>query len=175
MTLILDSLVKNAQSPVHIKSKLGRPRQAVLPRFQSRYRQNDNGCWEWTGSINGDGYGYLASGDQAIRVHRLSWEIHNGEIPEGLCVLHHCDNRKCVNPEHLFLGTKKDNAQDMIKKGRHKGRHKLTLEQVQEIIEKLKSGRWTLKELGRVYKVHHNTIWWIKKGGTWKNARQENK
>lgn len=79
-------------------------------------------CWLWTGSAGGFGYGQLHSGTKynrkLLRTHRLSWEIHNGKVPDGLCVLHKCDNPKCVNPDHLFLGTHKDNAQDCMKKGR---------------------------------------------------------
>lgn len=102
-------------------------------RFWDKVSKSD-GCWEWMGYLNPKGYGVLA-GDRKGRnapkkmyylAHRLSWEIANGAIPDGKCICHHCDNRKCVRPEHLFLGTRADNTLDMIAKGRHRqGKHKL--------------------------------------------------
>ena len=80
-------------------------------------------CWEWTGSLCSKGYGTFAKssaiGNRAwCLAHRLSWELANGPIPDGLCILHSCDNPKCVNPRHLSSGTHKDNMQDALHKGR---------------------------------------------------------
>ncbi len=77
-------------------------------------------CWVWTGALHWDGYGAFSVGGAArsARAHRCSWEMENGPIEPGKCVLHRCDNRKCVNPAHLFLGSRKDNTQDMRSKGR---------------------------------------------------------
>ena len=81
-------------------------------------------CWEWQGAPGNHGYGTIIAGRGgrlgSYLAHRLSWEIHFGSIPLGMCVLHHCDNRICVNPDHLFLGTKSDNHRDMCRKGRNK-------------------------------------------------------
>lgn len=75
-------------------------------------------CWVWTGSINCGGYGTLSVDGRSTLAHRASWNLANGEIPGGQYVLHRCDNRSCVRPGHLFLGTYRDNAQDRKAKGR---------------------------------------------------------
>jgi hypothetical protein len=77
-------------------------------------------CWEWIGGKNNIGYGLIRDGDKMRSVHRVSYEEHsNKKIPIGLVVMHSCDNKKCVNPAHLSVGTHKDNSQDMVQKGRH--------------------------------------------------------
>lgn len=85
------------------------------------------GCWLWTGVRRPNGYGSFSVRQKYFGTHRFSWELTNGPIPTGLNVLHRCDVRACVNPEHLFLGTHRDNAIDREQKGR-KGKRKLTCE-----------------------------------------------
>jgi len=78
-----------------------------------------DGCWEWAACTNESGYGIFHTGKKTDRAHRVSWILTNGEIPSGLFVCHKCDNPPCTNPDHLFLGTNKDNVDDMIAKGRN--------------------------------------------------------
>lgn len=93
----------------------------VKERLMSRIEVTESGCWEYQQCKSKHGYGRLGYGPRELGVqwaHILSWEIHNGEIPFNLCVLHKCDNPPCVNPEHLFLGTQTENVYDCIDKGR---------------------------------------------------------
>jgi hypothetical protein len=97
---------------------------------------SDDECWEYQGKCAGSGGHIRIRRDDTARIlaHRLAWEAHYAEpIPDGLCVLHHCDNPKCFNPAHLFLGTIKDNVHDMMRKGRNRPPSKLTKEQRAEI------------------------------------------
>jgi hypothetical protein len=96
-----------------------RNHEADIEAFLENINVKPNGCYLWTGSVSPNGYGITQADGRPIAAHRLAWELFNGSIPDDLCVLHRCDDRLCVNvPEHLFLGTKRDNTQDMLLKGR---------------------------------------------------------
>jgi hypothetical protein len=98
-----------------------RQRIPIRERFWPRVMLGfASGCWEWGASTNGKGYGQINVGGRGrpLLAHRVSWELMNGPIPDGLLVLHKCDNPPCVNPSHLFLGTVTDNMRDCARKGR---------------------------------------------------------
>ena len=92
-------------------------------RFQRKVQITDS-CWLWTGCLKKrDGYGWVGRNKKQMGAHRYAWILINGPIPDGLCVLHKCDNPPCVNPDHLFLGTQVDNIRDMQSKGRQACNH----------------------------------------------------
>ena len=93
--------------------------EELIARLRQRMKTDDHGCWIWIGCITWNGYGVISVNNRQIMTHRASWLCHVGPIPDGLFVLHKCDVRNCVNPDHLFIGTKRDNALDMVAKGRH--------------------------------------------------------
>lgn len=119
------------------------------------------GCWEWTGACNTAGYGLLRVDQRSRGAHRYSYELHVGPIPAGLIVCHRCDNRRCVNPAHLFVGTYQDNMDDMKAKGRGvitRPRAKLTDDQVREIRRAFARGDASQRQLARVYGVNQMAV-----------------
>lgn len=133
-------------------------------------------CWEWTGTIStstttGDRRGYVTYEGQRWQAHRLAYDLTH-RIPQGMCVLHHCDNGICFRPEHLWHGTKRDNTHDMWQKGRAKGmctenhsgskspRAKFTDEQVAAIRTANTAGQ-TQRSLAKEYNTSQGAIWYL--------------
>lgn len=137
----------------------------VLPvRFWKSVTVGD-GCWTWIGVKTPGGYGRLKHQGKQIAAHRVSWMIHNGPVPDGMFVLHRCDNRPCVRPEHLFLGTKADNNIDMLDKGRHdpnrgesNGQSKLTSALVLALRADRGTGLYTQQQLAIKYGVRQSAV-----------------
>lgn len=144
--------------------------------YEKNVIKNKEGCWGWNGSFVNAGYGQSILNNRTIHASRMSWIIHNGQIPEGLWVLHKCDNPPCTNPQHLFLGNSKDNTQDMIKKGRKyncKGSDvhfsKLNEEQVKQIRIRLSNGEKAVN-LSKEFGINQAALSAIKHKRTWKHV-----
>lgn len=143
--------------------------------------RDDNECWNWTGYLRDHTKvrrGHYRVNNKAWITSRYAWYLTHGDIPEGMFVCHTCDNGLCCNPNHLFLGTPKDNTQDMIRKGRkviQRGeddpKSKLTWEQVREIRRRWEEGNVTQPSLGRQYGVSRSAIESIVLFHNWKEAR----
>lgn len=127
-----------------------------------------NNCWTWTAGTDKDGYGKFQGG----RAHRASYEMANGEIPDHLCVLHRCDNPPCVRPDHLFLGTNRENMDDKIRKGRQfrgeqlKGLCKLSEHKVRQIRQLAKDGN-THQAIADQFGVDRTNIGFVVRRETW--------
>lgn len=154
--------------------RIGKPTKAFMLRHM---KKTANGCWEWTRSKDRKGYGQVGVNYKHIYAHRLAYMLWIGEIPEGMCVCHHCDNPPCFNPNHLFIGTRKDNARDAAQKGRtfipgafceQHPMAKLTNEQVQEIRRLFIPLKVTRKMLSEKFGVSVHTIASIVNNVHWK-------
>ena len=143
---------------------------ALEPRFWAKVNKTDD-CWEWTGCLNNKSYGQIRVDGKAELAHRVSWEMANGLIADGLCVLHKCDNPKCVRPDHLFLGTIADNNQDKVRKGRqaklrgeNQANAKLTNAQATEMRKLYATGCYSTKTLAPLYGIAAFNVWRIVAG-----------
>ncbi len=150
-------------------------KQTSEQRFWKKVEKGQNHeCWLWIGLCNNKGYGQININGKHILTHRFSREIYFGKISQELCVLHKCNNPPCVNPNHLYLGTNKDNSEYMVKqnrqaKGENHGRSKLTESQVKEIRRLCREGNFLQREIAKMFNVGPITIWYIYTNKIWKH------
>jgi hypothetical protein len=149
-------------------------------RFWRKTRRAENGCLEWTGADRSNGYGAVKRRGKVVNAHRVAWELTYGPIERGpgyhgVCVLHRCDNRRCVDPAHLFLGSQRANVHDAVAKKRQRvpGREfvaKLTPDQVAEIRRLYATGNFTQRELAGLFRTVFQNIGKITRRQYWRDV-----
>lgn len=147
-------------------------------RIFNRITKSRRGCWLYTGGISASGYGIVSVNNKSVAVHRLSYELRVAPIPRGLCVLHRCDVKHCINPKHLFLGTRGDNNADRKQKGRNADRRgekntqaKLTPDGVERIRRSYATGKFSQRELGDIHGISQQQVSAIVTGLQWSGQR----
>jgi len=153
------------------KIKMSKRYSSLKERLLAYVEKTSNGCWEWKGATLRGGYGNMGVNGKTKQTHRLSYELFVGKIPKGLLVCHKCDNPLCCNPEHLFLGTHKTNAEDRVNKNRSSvgedfPKSKLKEKEVLEIRRYLRNGI-THRTLAKMFRVGKTCISYIAEGKTW--------
>lgn len=127
--------------------------EELKTKLLNRIADNPDGCWEWQGARTSKGYGSVAVKGKSVSTHRLAYELFNGPLDDRL-VCHRCDNRPCINPAHLFLGTTFDNMRDMARKGRgNPPIKKLDNAAVMSLREKYATGEYQVKQLAAVFGI----------------------
>lgn len=142
---------------------------------------DNDGCWRWRGAISQPGgYGQLTLSVGAnvpakrFMAHKLSQETFNGPIPDGLCVMHVCDNRNCINPSHLRPGTQAENLRDCAKKGRNmRGESHYLTKLTEDDVRCILASDDRVGVLARKYNVQHTVVSNIRRGKTWKHIQRE--
>lgn len=155
-----------------------------ITRFWSKVKKTRK-CWEWTACLSSDGYGVFRVRNKNKRAHRVAYELCVGPIPASKCVLHVCDNTKCVKPTHLWLGTNADNVHDAMQKGRFKawaiplkcrargerhGMSKLTEHIVRKIKQRYKDGE-RQTDIAEDYGITRHTVWNVVHHRTWQHIK----
>ena len=149
-------------------------KKTLKERFDEKWVEADNGCWLWTAAQNSDGYGSIRVAGATLGAHRVSYELYVSEIPDGIHVLHTCDNPACVNPNHFFLGTHQDNMSDRNNKfrqplGEEIGNSVLTQQQVIEIRVLYKNSNLSMRKVAAIYDISYSTVQNLISGKTWKH------
>lgn len=150
--------------------------QELIDRFNAKWELVGSGCFEWTASKAGRGYGQIKIPKTRRQeyAHRLAYRIYHGEIPDDKEVCHKCDNPACVNPDHLFLGSRKENAEDMAAKmrslyGSRNPNSKLSDASVRKIRVLLAEGKMSQEKIARLFGTSQMNVSRIKRGIYWKH------
>ena len=147
-------------------------RRSLADRFWEKVKKG-RGCWLWQASFFRDGYGQIRDGRTNRRAHRVAWKLTNGLVPDGLHVLHHCDDPACCNPRHLFLGTAQDNMADKCTKNREargekQGLARLTEKKVRQL--RRLEGTITRRQLAEKFDISYPTVGDVLRRRTWRHV-----
>ena len=129
-------------------------------RFEEKFTKHESGCWLWNAACRTTGYGVFSYNGKPVTASRVSYILYKGTDPGDLFVCHTCDNPKCVNPDHLFLGTNQDNVEDRKRKGRPAGRlSSITQTQHDSILKMITSGEYkSLREIASISRIPRSTV-----------------
>jgi hypothetical protein len=157
--------------------KKGQRLKTTEQQILHNVKKTDSGCWVRTSSLMPKGYSTIKLNGKTRYAHRISYEHFVGPIPDGMCICHSCDNPSCVNPQHLFLGTQKDNLADMTNKGRRngpRGRNHPRATITGQIAAKIKEYRqlgYTYREIAAICGTTLKVVQDVSTGRTWKEVR----
>lgn len=150
------------------------PRIPLAERILRNSRMDESGCRIWTSCLDSDGYGYLHNrqgSPKNLKAHRVSYEQFVGPIPAGMYVCHSCDVRRCVNPEHLWLGTHEQNQNDRILKGRSaKGSQFKTAKLNEKIVKAIRAANGSMREIGAAFGISPQHVHDVRTRKTWKHV-----
>lgn len=147
---------------------------SIKKAFEDKYIEHPNGCWYWMAAVRPDGYGAFNCRDATVQAYRASWRIYKGPLPDGLMLRHTCDERLCVNPNHLIPGTHADNMRDMVERNRQTfGEKNPQAFLTEEKVKAIHADPRTQSEIAEAYGVTTSTVSTIKTGSTWKHLGLE--
>jgi hypothetical protein len=152
------------------------PRPLIQRISESYIEDKETGCWNWQKKLDKKGYGRIRvkdtnSKDRMMLAHRASFEVHHGQIPSSTLVCHKCDNPRCVNPSHMFIGTHKDNSDDKINKGRDRhatGEENGISKINQKTVDEIRASALSLRQLASIYGLSYGHVGKIKRNEFWR-------
>ena len=144
----------------------------ILRRFEQKFVKQVSGCWEWSAFISPNRYGMFRYEGRTQCAHRVSWMLYKGSIPEDMYILHKCNNKACVNPSHLYIGTQHDNMMDCVRAGNHYASAILKVCDV-VCIKRMLRDNISKNLIAWIYQVKMHVIYAISRGHTWNSVTIE--